>query len=378
MSQSQLEVSPGEYRRALGAYPTGVAVITAREANGENVAMVVGTFTSVSLDPPLIGFLPDRASTSWPRIRDSGRFCVNVLNAQQEEVCRAFATKAADRWERHVSSESHSGTRLEGVTLYIECEIADVLPAGDHEFVLGSVKVLEVSETAGMPLLFLRGGYGAPSVPSIQMEVPGFADQLRMADLVRPEIEALAAELGLECRVTARNGDRVVILAAAGIGAGAKPMGTTVGTSLPLIAPLAPLFVADAPTAERERWLRAGQAAFGEGITALAEDLVERARSGWEEVANHGLVGDIEGLLDDDHGRELDNTDLREFVQRFPVKVSEGGAVGSMAVPVRDPQGHTRLVLQLVGFGGNESQARLASIRGRLQEAATNAAERLI
>lgn len=375
---SRVEMPASEYRRALGTYPTGVAVITAREESGEPVGMVVGTFTSISLEPRLVGFLPDRRSSSWPRIRKSGRFCVNVLNAGQEDVCRAFASKAPDRWERHVNAETVSGPRLDGVTLFVECEILDVIPAGDHDLVLGSVQDMEVLETADMPLLFMRGGYGAPSVPFLQAETPGLVDQLRMADLVRPEIEALADEIGLECRVTARDGRRLVILAAAGIGAGSRSEATTVGTSLPLIAPLAPLFVVAAPAAERERWLRAGQEVFGDVITPIADRLLERAASGLEEIANRELVGDLERLLDDDQVRGLDNADLRDLVRQFSESsFTDGAGISSMAVPVLGSGGKVDLVLQLVGFSEKESAEELAAIRSRLKLAATRAADRL-
>src|SRR3546814_4353059 len=75
-------------------------------------AMVVGSFTSVSLDPPLVAFLPDKSSTSWPKIEASGRFCVNVLGDNQEVLCRVLASKAEDKFANvsyHLSrSEEHT------------------------------------------------------------------------------------------------------------------------------------------------------------------------------------------------------------------------------------------------------------------------------
>ncbi|MCB2062129.1 MAG: flavin reductase family protein, partial [Novosphingobium sp.] len=75
---SEATIDPAHFRQVLGAYPTGVAVITAMDTEGAPAGMVVGTFTSVSLDPPLVGFLPDKSSSSWPKIESAGRFCVNV------------------------------------------------------------------------------------------------------------------------------------------------------------------------------------------------------------------------------------------------------------------------------------------------------------
>ena len=69
--------------------------------------MAVGSFTAVSLDPPLVAFLPDKSSTSWPKIESTGSFCVNVIRADQEHVCRRFATLPFQRWS--VSSDSRCG-----------------------------------------------------------------------------------------------------------------------------------------------------------------------------------------------------------------------------------------------------------------------------
>ena len=94
----QEALDPQEFRRIMSHYPTGVCVITARGHDGP-VGMVVGSFTSVSLDPMLVAFLPDRRSTTWPRIEAAGHFCVNVLaHGQQGSVCRRFASKGEDKF----------------------------------------------------------------------------------------------------------------------------------------------------------------------------------------------------------------------------------------------------------------------------------------
>src|SRR3546814_2223086 len=81
-----LATDAATFRKILGHYPTGVCAITAMSDTGIPSAMVVGSFTSVSLDPPLVAFLPDKSSTSWPKIEASGRFCVNVLGDNQEAL----------------------------------------------------------------------------------------------------------------------------------------------------------------------------------------------------------------------------------------------------------------------------------------------------
>src|SRR5262245_25488403 len=97
-SKQGIVVDPMFFRRVLGHFPTGVAVITAIDADGAPAGMAVGSFTSVSLDPPLVAFLPGRSSTSFPKIRRSERFCANVLSHSQEHICRAMAAKGADKF----------------------------------------------------------------------------------------------------------------------------------------------------------------------------------------------------------------------------------------------------------------------------------------
>jgi flavin reductase (DIM6/NTAB) family NADH-FMN oxidoreductase RutF len=89
---------PPIFRRVLAHNPTGASVVTAMGLDGHPAGMVVGTFTSVSLDPPLVAFLPDKASTSWPRIQEAGSFCVNVLSAGQQAVSRQFARSGGNKF----------------------------------------------------------------------------------------------------------------------------------------------------------------------------------------------------------------------------------------------------------------------------------------
>ncbi len=82
-------VPAGLFRQVLGQYPTGVCVVTAIHPDGEAVGMTIGSFTSVSLDPPLVGFMPERTSSSWARLRECGtRFCVNILSEGHEGIGR--------------------------------------------------------------------------------------------------------------------------------------------------------------------------------------------------------------------------------------------------------------------------------------------------
>ncbi|MSX92804.1 MAG: flavin reductase, partial [Actinobacteria bacterium] len=81
-----MSIDPAKFRQVLGHFPTGVTVVTATKADGTPVGLTIGSFTSVSLDPPLVGFLPTVDSDRWADIDDTGSFCVNVLGADQGEL----------------------------------------------------------------------------------------------------------------------------------------------------------------------------------------------------------------------------------------------------------------------------------------------------
>lgn len=153
-------IDPMEYRRTLGSYPTGVVIVTADAAEGP-VGLAIGSFTSVSLDPPLVGFLPDKGSTSWPKIAATGSFCVNVLAADQLSVCQAFASKGGDKYASVTWRTAATGAPvLEGVVAWMDCSIEDVAEAGDHWFVSGRIEAMAVERDDVGPLLFFRGRYG--------------------------------------------------------------------------------------------------------------------------------------------------------------------------------------------------------------------------
>lgn len=148
-----------KYRQVLGHFPTGVTVITAATVAGP-VGMAIGSFASLSLDPPQVLFCAGQHSSTWPKVRDVGSFCINLLAENQEDVCRVFASKADDKFAEIGWKHSGNGSPLlEGVLGYIDCTLETVVASGDHEIVVGAVTDLEVLHEGG-PLLFFRGGYG--------------------------------------------------------------------------------------------------------------------------------------------------------------------------------------------------------------------------
>ena len=125
------------------------------------VGFTAQSFTSVSLDPPLVAVCPARASVSWPLIGAGRSFCANVLAEDQESLARVFATRGADKF-RGVGwkpSPVSGSPLLDGVVAWIDCRIEAEHDGGDHLIAVARVVDLGVGE-GRRPLLFYRGGYG--------------------------------------------------------------------------------------------------------------------------------------------------------------------------------------------------------------------------
>jgi 3-hydroxy-9,10-secoandrosta-1,3,5(10)-triene-9,17-dione monooxygenase reductase component len=148
-----------EFRRVLGHFPTGVAIVTALDAARRPTGLSVGSFFSISLVPPLIGLCAAKQSKSWPQIKAAGSFCVNILAEDQQELCAAFARSGTEKfigvkWDT-VFTDSPS---IHGSLAWIDCDIQQIHEAGDHEICVAAVKALDVAREA-RPLVFFRGGY---------------------------------------------------------------------------------------------------------------------------------------------------------------------------------------------------------------------------
>ena len=158
---SNMAIESGDFRKVLGKYPTGVTLVSSKDDQGP-FAMVIGSFGSVSLDPPLVQFMPAKESGTWSRIKKTGRYCVNVLGEQQLALSNSFFNKDKDPFEAIHWSESTLGSPIiEGCVAWIDCLIGDVHEAGDHYIVIGEVKAIGATEKDEAPLLFLGGAYGS-------------------------------------------------------------------------------------------------------------------------------------------------------------------------------------------------------------------------
>ncbi|MGH9000537.1 MAG: flavin reductase family protein [Acidimicrobiia bacterium] len=148
-----------QFRSVLGCFATGVTLITGCN-KGTPVGLAANAFTSVSLDPPYVLVCVARASTTWPSIKETGRFAVNFLSEQDEELCRKFSRSGEDRFAGVEWRAAMTGSPvLADALAYVDCELATEHEAGDHDIVLGHVVDLG-QQSDGRPLLFWRGGYG--------------------------------------------------------------------------------------------------------------------------------------------------------------------------------------------------------------------------
>lgn len=164
-------VGQAEFRRVLGNFASGVVVVTAPAPTTPPVTapapattpagFACQSFSSLSLDPPLVAFMVGRTSTTWPRIARAGVFCVNVLSAAQGEVCRAFAVSGGDKFAgvAYDAAPVSGSPRLAGTLAWIDCTIHAVHTGGDHLIVVGRVDALGTTDTHEPPLLFHRGRF---------------------------------------------------------------------------------------------------------------------------------------------------------------------------------------------------------------------------
>ena len=245
----------GWFRQVLGQYPTIVSVVTGVAADGTPAGMAVGSFTSVSLDPPLVAFLPDKKSSSWPKIAPAGRFCVNILADDQEPVCRAFASKAPDKFAGLRWRPAASGSPiLENAVAWVDCDLEAVHDAGDHLIVLGRVTDLDV-ERPTLPLLFFQGGYGRFSPHSLAIRDARFRTQLHLVDRARPLMEKLSERTGAQVAAAYCDGSELTVLASVGAPADPRVSPAVIGQHLPVVAPWGIWWMAFADAAHVERWL---------------------------------------------------------------------------------------------------------------------------
>jgi len=160
MSLASTAIEPSRFREALGHYASGVTVITSH-IDDEPVGFTCQSFHSVSMSPPLVSFGVMASSYSYPKIRQAGRFAVNILSDEQIRISNQFAQRGAAKWHDVQWRQSPLGNPIiAGCLHWLDCEIHAEHTAGDHLIVIGEVKALNSQEAvATQPLLYFKGQY---------------------------------------------------------------------------------------------------------------------------------------------------------------------------------------------------------------------------
>jgi flavin reductase (DIM6/NTAB) family NADH-FMN oxidoreductase RutF/DNA-binding IclR family transcriptional regulator len=346
------------FRDVLGHLPSGVVAITGVDAGGEPTGLIVGTFASVSLDPALVAFFIAKSSSSFPKVRDSGSFCANILSARQEPLCRALSTRGGDKFAGVRWAPAPSGSPiLEDTVAWVDCSVESITEAGDHLIVLGRVQDLGI-ENPTIPLLFFQGGFGGFAPMALAMDARGvFFDTLSAVDRVRAGMESLARELGVDCLAHAVQGTNTTVVAAAYAPVSSRTS-TRVGHQLPLVPPWAEPFLAWAPDDERTAWLeRIGKDnKHGYDADRVAANIKEIRDTGWAFTTRRAVEDDDRALEDlVRYGytpaveRALTDLILRRGEHGDPARFDElpTGAVRNLCAPILDDEGHLTLMLVL-------------------------------
>jgi len=386
--QAEIDIDPRRYREVLGHYPTGVALVTAVDDSGTPVGMIVGSFTSVSLDPPLIAYLPARNSFSYSRISTATSFVVNVLSASQEALCRKFASRVDDKWAGVSWHSSPSGAPiLNDAVAWIECSVMQVIEAGDHYIVLGRVNELSVVNPAS-PLLFFQGGYGRFTIASLVAgSTPELASAIRMAEVLREDIRLLAERFKAACDFFAPVGGDLVYVGSASA-PGHERSRPVLGTRIPLLAPLGEQYICWLSEEDQVKWMTRSGVVDPE----LQQDLHNRLAIARERGWSLSRIGRDEELPFYEALRQYTEEDLlpaRERVLReqivawskkyAPVDLDdeEQYSIHSIVVPIRRGSGDVVMSLRLIGIADPISGADLKRLIGEVKAQAALYSEKI-
>lgn len=383
---SNAGIEPRYFRETLGHYPTGVVVVTATTPEDGPIGMVVGSFTSVSLDPPLVAFMPRKGSSTFERLRRAESFCVNVLAADQEQLCRRLAAGGGDQFADIAWTPAPSGAPvIDDVVAWIDCTYESVVDAGDHLIVLGRVGSMDVLKPA-LPLVFFQGGYGRFSLPSlIARSNPDLIHSIRLAEHARDQIEAIADELGAECSVLAPVGEDAVVVALAT--RTDEPSHVSLGFHVPLVPPLGTVFISHLGSVAINAWLSRIDQADEETQASYISQL-ERVRERGYSLSLRGphsqreiydaarAYSSVDRLPEHErHFRDI----IRDQAHLYEPDLDPDGTydLHSIVVPVQDPIGVVQIALRLANTPRDASGRDVLRWIERLRQATEVVAERL-
>ena len=179
-----------DLRRAFGAFATGVTIVTTRAENGEVFGFTANSFSSVSLDPPLLLVNIAKSAYGLKLFTEASGFAVNILAENQRDLSNAFASRGADKFANVQWSTGPTGSPLlEGVVAWFDCEFFEQVEAGDHVILIG--KVLDYEYTTDSPLAFCRGAYVSFGLPPKMLQLISAGGNLRVGALIEHENRVL-------------------------------------------------------------------------------------------------------------------------------------------------------------------------------------------
>ncbi|MET4164934.1 MULTISPECIES: flavin reductase family protein [Gordonia] len=354
-------IDPSIFRNVMGHYPTGVVVVTGRGDDGSVLAMVVGTFSSVSMDPPLVSFMPMKTSRTFEKMRRCESLCINILGGEQEDV----VLTVAQRWENKLEGiewfPSPSGDPvLADSVAWIDTRIRNVVEAGDHWIALCEVLDLAVTNPVS-PLIFFQGGYGSFVSTSLMARMDHeILPTIHAAHAARPQVEALATSVRCEVSVlTAVSRDEMaVVLSATAPGV---DRGEGLAYRIPMVPPIGDTYVFDQDDETRERWLAK--------LRDADDDVRQLHRDRLDFVRQHGYLVSFlpeEGSTAYEEMRaatksyergRLTPSQEREIcasIGKSPVdyrirdvRSDQTYDVGSLVLPIRDARGGYSMTLRL-------------------------------
>lgn len=385
-------IDPRAVRDVMGHYPTGVVVVTAL-LDGAPVAQVVGTFSSVSLDPLLVSFMPQLTSTSYPKLRAAGSVTISVFAQDQVQTCRTLASKDPAKFDKVDWAPSRYGTpQIDGAVAHIHGRITREIEAGDHYITLVAVDDLEVVRPV-TPLLFFQGGYGGFSTTGLAAHVDeSLISAVRVAEAARPQLDALARRFDATAAALVQVSAIDQTIGATSYGSD-RDVDERIGVRIPLIPPLGEGAVAwDAD--QVERWVSR--------VHPPEQDVIDTYRSKAERVREQGYA--VSRLDEDPHAYATLGDALAEYApgELTPARdravrgtIASAGAcfggtiapdeasvdLASVVVPVFDPTttapANSGLVLRLGNLPQGVDGATALGWVAALTEAATQVRETL-
>ena len=142
------------FREVMGCLPTAVALVTGLDADNNPVGIVVGSFTSISLEPPLVGFFIGTRSRTWPEIERSGRFAASVIASSMAQGLAHFVANRDDRFSQIPLDRSPGGLPIpRDAAAWIECVVENSHRIGDHDLIVGRPLAL-AGRADSIPLVF--------------------------------------------------------------------------------------------------------------------------------------------------------------------------------------------------------------------------------